>query len=155
MRAEPAHRLVGFSLSRRRGEIFKARYLPHIKAFPQARALLQRMGDDGLKLVVASSAKEDELKPLLEIAGAADLIEEKTSSDDADHSKPDPDIVEAALDGASFSADEAVMLGDTPYDIEAAKKIELPVIGVLCGGFSERGSRCSPAGRGCAPFRHD
>ena len=129
----------GQAISRRRGEIFKTRYLPHLKAFPQTRELLQRMRDDGLRLVVASSAKDDELKPLLEIAGAADLIEEKTSSDDAENSKPDPDIVQAALDGASFSADEAVMLGDTPYDIEAASRAGVRVIALRSGGWDDAG----------------
>jgi phosphoglycolate phosphatase-like HAD superfamily hydrolase len=127
----------GKAIGKRRGEIFKTRYLPNIKAFPRTRELLLRMRDGGLKLVVASSAKEDELKPLLEIAGAADLIEEKTSSDDADNSKPDPDIVKAALDGAGFSADEAVMLGDTPYDIEAATKAGVKVIAFRCGGWDD------------------
>ncbi|MEN3330651.1 MAG: hypothetical protein V7641_16 [Blastocatellia bacterium] len=127
----------GKAISRRRGEIFKTRYLPHIKAFPRTRELLRRMHDDGLKLVVASSAKEDELKPLLEIAGAADLIEEKTSSDDADNSKPDPDIVKAALDGAGFAANEAVMLGDTPYDIEAATRAGVRVIAFRSGGWDD------------------
>ncbi|HVG20348.1 MAG TPA: HAD hydrolase-like protein, partial [Blastocatellia bacterium] len=74
----------GESISKRRGEIFKQRYLPKLKAFPSARELLRRMRDEGLKLVVASSAKADELDPLLELAGAADLVEEKTSSDDAE-----------------------------------------------------------------------
>ena len=129
----------GEAISKRRGEIFKSRYLPHIKAFPRTRELLQRMRDDGLKLVVASSAKEDELKPLLEKAGAADLIEEKTSSDDAENSKPDPDIVKAALDGADFAAAEAVMLGDTPYDIEAASKAGVKVIAFRCGGWDDAG----------------
>jgi phosphoglycolate phosphatase-like HAD superfamily hydrolase len=95
------------------------------------------MRDDGLKLVVASSAKEDELKPLLEIAGAADLIEEKTSSEDAENSKPDPDIVKAALDGAGFAAAEAVMLGDTPYDIEAATRAGVRVIAFRSGGWDD------------------
>jgi HAD superfamily hydrolase (TIGR01509 family) len=129
----------GQAISRRRGEIFKARYLPEIKAFPRTRELLLRMRDDGLKLVVASSAKEDELKPLLEIAGAADLVEEKTSSDDADNSKPDPDIVKAALAGASFSAGEAVMLGDTPYDVEAATRAGVRVIAFRSGGWDDAG----------------
>jgi haloacid dehalogenase superfamily, subfamily IA, variant 1 with third motif having Dx(3-4)D or Dx(3-4)E len=128
---------LGKAISQRRGEIFKTRYLPHIKAFPRTRELLLRMRDDGLKLVVASSAKEDELKPLLEIAGAADLIEEKTSSDDADNSKPDPDIVKAALDSADLSADEALMLGDTPYDIEAATRAGVKVIAFRCGGWDD------------------
>jgi HAD superfamily hydrolase (TIGR01509 family) len=127
----------GKAISQRRGEIFKTRYLPNIKAFPRTRELLLRMHDDGLKLVVASSAKEDELKPLLEIAGTADLIEEKTSSDDADNSKPDPDIVKAALDSAGLSADEAIMLGDTPYDIEAASKAGVKVIAFRCGGWDD------------------
>ena len=129
----------GEAISKRRGEIFKTRYLPHLKAFPDTRELLQRLHDDGLRLVVASSAKEDELKPLLEKAGAADLIEEKTSSDDADNSKPDPDIVHAALDGAGFTADEAVMLGDTPYDIEAASKAGVNVIAFRSGGWDDAG----------------
>jgi HAD superfamily hydrolase (TIGR01509 family) len=127
----------GKAISQRRGEIFKTRYLPHLKAFPRTRELLLRMRDDGLKLVVASSAKEDELKPLLEIAGAADLIEEKASSDDADHSKPDPDIVKAALDSAGFAADEALMLGDTPYDIEAATRAGVSVIAFRSGGWDD------------------
>lgn len=128
---------IGKAISGRRGEIFKTRYLPHIKAFPRTRELLLRMHNDGLKLVVASSAKEDELKPLLEIIGATDLIEEKTSSDDAENSKPDPDIVKAALDGADFSADEAVMLGDTPYDIEAATRAGVKVIAFRSGGWDD------------------
>src|SRR5262249_49565411 len=115
----------------------KTHYLPHIKPFPETRELLLRLRAEGLKLAVASSAKEDELKPLLEIAGAADLIEEKTSSDDADQSKPDPDIVQAALDGADLSAHEAVMLGDTPYDIEAAIKAGVKVIAFRSGGWDD------------------
>jgi HAD superfamily hydrolase (TIGR01509 family) len=135
--AIPEDAPAGEAISRRRGEIFKTRYLPNIKAFPRTRELLLRMREDGLQLVVASSAKEEELKPLLEIAGAADLIAEKTSSDDADQSKPDPDIVEAALAGADFSAAEAVMLGDTPYDIQAATGAGVRVIAFRSGGWSD------------------
>jgi HAD superfamily hydrolase (TIGR01509 family) len=127
----------GKVISERRSEIFKSRYLHRLKAFPGTRELLLRMRGEGLKLVVASSAKEDELKPLLKIAGAADLIEEKTSSDDAENSKPDPDIVEAALKQSGFSSNEAVMIGDTPYDIEAASRAGLEVIAFRCGGWND------------------
>ena len=128
---------LGKAIGERRGEIFKTRYLPHIKAFPSTRELLLRVRDDGLKLAVASSAKEEELKPLLKIAGIEDLIEEKTSSDDADHSTPDPDIVKAALDGAGLAADEALMLGDTPYDIESASRAGVKVIAFRSGGWDD------------------
>lgn len=127
----------GEKISKRRGEIFKEKHLPHLKPTRGARELLLRLRECGFKLVVASSAKEDELKPLVEIAGASDLIEDKTSSDDADNSKPDPDIVQAALSSAGFAPDEMVMLGDTPYDIEAAAKAGVGVIALRSGGWRD------------------
>jgi HAD superfamily hydrolase (TIGR01509 family) len=128
----------GERISRRRGEIFKQKYLPTLKAFPGAKELLSRMHSQGLRLVVASSAKADELGPLLKICGADGLVEDTTSSDDADRSKPDPDIIHAALTALAFSPAEAVMLGDTPYDIEAAARAGLAVIAFRSGGWDER-----------------
>lgn len=127
----------GKRISKRRSEIFKERYLPKLKAFPSAKELLQRMRDEGLKLVVASSAKEDELNPLLKIAGASGLVEEKTSSDDAENSKPDPDIVKAALESSGLAPGEVLMLGDTPYDIESASRARVRVVAVRCGGWKD------------------
>jgi HAD superfamily hydrolase (TIGR01509 family) len=127
----------GERISKRRSEIFKERYLPKLKAFPSTRELLLRMRDDGLKLVVASSAKEDELNPLLKIAGADDLIEERTSSDDAENSKPDPDIVKAALSSSGLAPSDVVMLGDTPYDIESASRAGVRVVAVRSGGWAD------------------
>ena len=112
--------------------------MPQLKAFPDTDRLLQHMRDNGLKLVVASSAEADELEALLDIAGATGLVEARTSSSDAENSKPDPDIVQVALDNLGYPAEEVVMLGDTPYDIEAAGKAGLDVIAVRCGGFSEQ-----------------
>jgi len=123
------------TISKRRTEIFKHRYLPSLKPFDRVRQMVEKMQQSGLKVVVASSAKKDELKPLLEVAGITDLIEEKTSSDDAKNSKPDPDIVIAAVKESGFKPHELVMLGDTPYDIEAARKAGVPVIAVRCGGW--------------------
>jgi hypothetical protein len=76
----------------------------------------------GLRTVAASSAKRDELEPLLAIAGAGSLMDEKTSGDDAEASKPDPDIVHAALDRVGAKAADALMIGDTPYDVDAARQ---------------------------------
>jgi HAD superfamily hydrolase (TIGR01509 family) len=126
----------GKAMSKRRTEIFGERYLPALRPFPAARALLERMRADGYALVVATSAKKDEMKGLLRAAGVEDLLEETTSSSDAESSKPDPDIVVAALDKADASPSEAIMLGDTPYDVAAAKAAGVPIVALRCGGWN-------------------
>ena len=103
-----------------RGEIFLRRELPALRATPGARALLERLRSLGLDLVVATSAKADEVRALLEQAGVADLIEAAASADDAERSKPDPDIVQAALRTVRRPASHSLMIGDTPYDVEAS-----------------------------------
>lgn len=125
----------GKEIKERRGEIFRERYLASCKPFPAARELLERMRDDGLTLVVATSASKDDMAALLKKIGVADLIEAKTSSSDAEESKPDPDIVQAALDQAEVEPPEAVMLGDTPYDVEAAGRAGVATIALRCGGW--------------------
>jgi len=127
----------GKSISKRRGEIFQKDFLPSLKPFPGAKELLVRMKREGLRLAVASSAKEDELKGLLRVCGADELIEASTSSDDADNSKPDPDIVHAALDRIGLPAEEVILLGDTPYDVEAAGRAGVKVVALRCGGWSD------------------
>jgi HAD superfamily hydrolase (TIGR01509 family) len=128
---------LGEKLSDQRASVFQDEYLPHLKAFPQVRALLERMAERGLRLVVASSAQADELEPLLDLARVADLIEQQTSSSDADNSKPNPDIVQAALDQLGLAPHETLMLGDSPYDVEAAAKAGVRVVAVRSGGFTD------------------
>jgi HAD superfamily hydrolase (TIGR01509 family) len=127
----------GERLSERRGEIFQERYFPRLKAFDKVEELLGRMSKEGLRLVVASSAQADELEDLLELAGASGMIEESTSSSDAERSKPDPDIVQAALDRLGLAAEKVIMIGDSPYDIRAAADCGVNVIAVRCGGFTD------------------
>lgn len=128
----------GKKVSDERGEIFKSRYLPRLKPFPEVRPLLERMKEDGLRLIVATSSPEDEVKKAIEIVGVGDLLEDATSASDAGRSKPDPDVVQAALDRLGLSAGEVVMLGDTPYDIQAAGKIGIAVIAFRSGGFADK-----------------
>jgi phosphoglycolate phosphatase-like HAD superfamily hydrolase len=135
----------GERVSERRGELFRERYLAGLSPFPGVRALLERLRDDGYRLVVASSAGEDDLAKLLERAGVADLIEERTSSTDAESSKPAPDIVEAALRSADVGADDAIMLGDTPYDVEASLRAGVPIVAVRSGGWDDRALRGAAA----------
>jgi len=127
---------LGEKLSKRRWEIFVRDYLPHLRPTPGARDLVARMKEDGLKLVVATSAKGNEVELLLEAAGVADLFELKTSSSDAAESKPDPDIVQAAVRKSRISPEHLIMLGDTPYDVEASIGAHVNLVGLLSGGWT-------------------
>jgi phosphoglycolate phosphatase-like HAD superfamily hydrolase len=128
----------GQRISERRSEIFCRRHLPGLGPFPAAATLCARMRDQGLRLVIASSAKKQELSGLLRVADVESLIEDATSGDDAEHSKPDPDIVRAALATAGCAAEEALMLGDTPYDVEAAGRAGVAIVALRCGGWDDR-----------------
>ena len=128
---------TGTQMKERRGTIFRERYLPSCRPFPCARELLERMRKDGTRLVVATSASADDMAALLKAAGVADLIEAKASSSDAEESKPAPDIVEAALANAGVPADEAVMLGDTPYDVKAANRAGVRCVALRSGGWDD------------------
>jgi HAD superfamily hydrolase (TIGR01509 family) len=125
----------GKAISASRSELFRAKELPQLRATPGARALLQRLRDEGLELAVATSAQADEVTAILTQAGVDDLIEMAASSGDADASKPDPDIVQAALRKAGRLPSQSVMMGDTPYDVEAASRARVPTIVFRCGGF--------------------
>jgi HAD superfamily hydrolase (TIGR01549 family) len=129
----------GEELEKRRGEIFKQEYLPKTKAFPQVRELVERIQQDGKRVVLASSAKQDELEHFKKVTNIADLLEGETSADDAEKSKPEPDIFLAAIkETGNPEPREAIVVGDTPYDAIAAAKAKLRTIGLLCGGFSEQ-----------------
>ena len=135
-----------------RSDLFKRKYLPEVRPFPAVRPLFERIRAAGLKIALASSGKGPEGERYQEILGIADLVDVVTSSDDADRSKPHPDIFEAAaqkLEG--FGKDEMIVIGDTPYDAQAASKAGLRTIGVLCGGFPE----ADLSGAGCVAIYRD
>ena len=120
-----------------RKDLFTREYMGRVKGFPQVRALFDRLLGDGKLIALASSAKGDELAAYKTAAGIDDLALVETSSDDAEKSKPHPDIFQAALDRLKLPARTCVVVGDTPYDAEAALKAGLRTTGVLCGGFPE------------------
>lgn len=128
---------AGAAIAEARGKIFKRDFLPHIKPFRNAASLVAAVKQRGYVAVAASSAQKDELTPLLKIAGADSLMDAKTSSDDAEESKPEPDIILAALKRAKARAGEAVLIGDTPYDVEAARRAGVGVIGFRSGGWGD------------------
>ncbi len=127
----------GQANTRRRKTNLREPYLSTCKPFPGARALVTRMNDDGLVIAVATSSGRDDLSALLHIAGVHDLIAEATTSSDAAHSKPDPDIVAAAARKADLPSELLVMLGDTPYDVEAAARAGIRAVGLRCGGWND------------------
>ena len=129
---------AGKKLEELKGSIFRERYLPSLDPTPGARALLIRLRDENKKLVVATSAGRDDVAALLKRADVSDLIETSASADEAENSKPDPDILMAALRKTGQSRHAAVMIGDTPYDVEAAKRAGIPIIAVRSGGWTER-----------------
>jgi phosphoglycolate phosphatase-like HAD superfamily hydrolase len=108
-----------------------------VRPFSAVPDLLRRVRDAGLRIAIASSAKKDELKKYLDIARIVDLIDVATSSDDAEESKPAPDIFEVVLRKLEMAGADAVAIGDTPYDAEAAGKAKVATVGLLCGGFTE------------------
>lgn len=136
-------RLTGFELDspegkrigKRHGEIYRGRYLPKLRVFHGTHALLERLADAGLTLVIATSAGKDDLRAMLEHAKLEHLIDDHTTSSEVDASKPDPDIVHAALRKAGVEASRAIFLGDTPYDVEASGKAGVRCIAVRCGGW--------------------
>jgi HAD superfamily hydrolase (TIGR01509 family) len=129
----------GEEMQAHRSKLFKREFLPRVKPFPEVRELFLRLKDDGKRLALGSSASDEELKAMKKIAGIEDLLEAETSAEDAEKSKPEPDIFQAALAklGDDIAPSEVIVVGDTPYDVMAAAKAKLRTLGVLCGGFSE------------------
>jgi HAD superfamily hydrolase (TIGR01509 family) len=131
----------GKELEAWRGEHFKASYLRMIRPFAAVPELVQALRDRGMKIAVGSSAKKDELKVYMDLAGIAELVDVTVSSEDVDQSKPAPDVFEVALQKLDVGADQAIVIGDSPYDAEAAAKTGIRSIGVLSGAFPEQSLR--------------
>lgn len=129
----------GEEITARRSRLFQASYMDQVRGFPFVRELFQRLLADGRKVALASSAKGEELTTYKQRADIADLVDTETSQDDARHSKPEPDIFEAALKRLGRPDPSTVLVvGDTPYDIEAAAKAGMRTIALRCGGFPEQ-----------------
>jgi HAD superfamily hydrolase (TIGR01549 family) len=142
----------GKKLEEDRKKIFKEKYLPKVRAFPRVRDLFVRLLSEGKRVTLASSAAGEELETYKKLCQIDDLIQQAVSKDDVKKSKPHPDIFEAALeDLGDIARPEIVVIGDTPYDAEAAVKAGLNVFGVLCGGFPEKQLRAA----GCAAIYRD
>ena len=120
------------------GTIFKTRYLGEVKPFAQARDLLEHACRQGQQVVLASSASQAELDHYLDLLDARAIVAATTSADDVKQSKPAPDIFSTALKRLpGIGADEAMVVGDTPYDVEAAARSGIAAVALRSGGFTD------------------
>jgi phosphoglycolate phosphatase-like HAD superfamily hydrolase len=127
----------GKRLSERRKQVFQERYLSYLEPTPGARALLDRLRAEGKALMIASSAEGDELQGLLAVCGATELADRTPPPGQVEGSKPEPDVVQAALARLDRPAAVVRMLGDTPYDVEAAQRAGVGIIALRCGGWTD------------------
>lgn len=127
----------GQAIRRRRLEIFRTFYVPMLAPTPGARELVLALRYRGFTLVVATSASREELEMLLIAAGVRDLLDEWVTESDVDRSKPDPDVLHAAIERTRLPPAEVVFIGDTPYDVEAGQRAGVDVIALRCGGWDD------------------
>jgi beta-phosphoglucomutase-like phosphatase (HAD superfamily) len=130
-------REIGKKVRAFRKTIFKKKYLSKVRPFPGIVEAFEAIRERNIAIVLASSSTPDEVEAYVGLLGVADLIDDTTSSGDAEYSKPSPEIFEAALEKIDAPRRRTAIVGDTPYDILAAHRASTPVAAVRCGGFPE------------------
>jgi len=135
----------GEELNTFRSDLFKKKYLERVQAFPKVRELFEQLRASQKRIALASSGNADEIEHYVELAHIGDLIDARTTKSEVRHSKPEPDVFLESLKQLQLSAEEAIVIGDTPFDVQAAKKSQMQTIAVLCGGFGEEELRASGA----------
>ena len=144
--SEEEMKKFGRELDEYRSELFTAEYLPRVKPFPKVRELFERIRSDGKKIALATSSKSSESKTYRKLLGIDGLYDAETSADDVKKSKPCPDVFIAALKRLpGISNLEALAIGDTRFDVEAARSAGLSTIGFVCGGTDDQTLRAAGA----------
>ena len=122
------------NVSERWKQHFQQGELPHLKGQPGARALLLALQGQGLKLIAGTSSDAALVEDLLKIAGVQDILTRRTTASEVEASKPEPDIVQAAVKKLGLPPEEVLMVGDTPFDVESAGKAGVKTVFLRCGG---------------------
>lgn len=129
----------GKELTEFRKNLFLKEYLPEIETFPKLKELFKKLDSENKKIALASSASDEELKEYKKKLQISQFLDAETTSDDAEEAKPEPDIFQAAFKKLKIvKKEEVLIVGDTPYDAEAAVKANLKIIGVKTGGWSDK-----------------
>jgi HAD superfamily hydrolase (TIGR01509 family) len=134
---EQTEREQGDQIRSAEGTIY-SELIGEVEKMAGARELIQELKERGHTVVLASSAKAEEVDHYLDLLDARDLADSWTTSADVEATKPAPDLVNAALKLAEADAQDAVMVGDTPWDVRAASKAGVEALAVLTGGFAEQ-----------------
>jgi len=129
-------RAFGEEVKKYRAELWKRRYIETVQPFPHAREAIRTLHERGILIAFASSSNPNEVEYYVELLGARELLEGSTSKEDAQFSKPSPEIFQAALESTGADAEGTFAVGDTPYDILAAHRVPLPIVALLSGGFA-------------------
>lgn len=124
----------GKELDDYRSEIFRNDYLPKVRPFPKVRELFERIRDDHKRIVLASSGKQKDTDYYIDLLKIRKFIDGCVSGDEAQHSKPAPDIFVACVDKFDLVRKETLAVGDTRFDVEAAARSGIATIGLTCGG---------------------
>jgi HAD superfamily hydrolase (TIGR01549 family) len=127
----------GEALKTYRGELWKREYMKTVQPFPGVVDAIRTLAGRGAKLAFASSSNPDEVEYYVELLGVGDLLAGTTSKEDAEFSKPSPEIFQAALERVKSDPAKTFAVGDTPYDVLAAHRIPVPIVAVRCGGFPD------------------
>jgi phosphoglycolate phosphatase-like HAD superfamily hydrolase len=135
----------GKELDQYRSKIFREKYRPKVRPFPKVRDLFERIRDDDKKILLDSSGKDKDTEYYIDLIGIKGLIDGYTDADDADHSKPAPDVFIACLEQYEVSPKSSIAVGDTRFDIEAAAKVNMRTIAVSCGGTDPKILRAAGA----------
>jgi HAD superfamily hydrolase (TIGR01509 family) len=128
---------LGDSIRDAESELYRE-LIGEVQAMEGSRQLIEDLKDAGNAVVLASSAKEWEVQHYLELLGAAEMVDAWTTSDDVERTKPEPDLVRAAMEKIGGRPEEAMLIGDTVWDVEAAHRAGVEALAVLTGGFSEQ-----------------
>ncbi len=132
---------LGTQIQKRKKEIFRNQYLDQIRPLPGVIPLFERLHQDKKTIVLATSSGKSEAQHYVRLLGIDRWVRDIITGEDVARSKPHPDLFHLALDRFQWKSSDAVVLGDTPYDVSAANILGLPTIAVLTGGFSEESLR--------------
>jgi membrane protein len=126
---------AGSRILKNHGERYRSQYLSQVRPFPLVGDLFAALRSAGKSIGLATDCSRDELDHYLDLIGVRDFIAASACGDEADHGKPHPDLLRLVMKKLGARSHDTVMIGDTPFDVLAARNVDAPAVGLLTGGF--------------------